>query len=143
MFPRPAIAWEIRENTTARVYIKSVEYDSEKYRDGLYLKRRREGGSLTDIYFANVSYMYNYESKEHDGYYFIDDYDYGSKIEYIPEEPTREEYTFAGWYREPEGINAWDFDTDTLPEEITEENEDGETIVVYQETKLYAKWTEK
>lgn len=89
---------------------------------------------------ANVSYFYNYETEENDGYYWIDDWDYGSKIEFIPPEPEREGYTFVGWYKEAECITKWDFETDVLPEERTETNEDGEEEVVYQETKLYAKW---
>ena len=70
----------------------------------------------------------------------IDDYDYGEKIEFIPPDPEREWYTFEGWYKEPECINKWDFETDTLPEEVTETNENGEEEVIYQETILYAKW---
>ena len=89
---------------------------------------------------ANVSYFYNYDIEENYGYYWIDDWNYGSKIEFIPPEPEREGYTFGGWYKEPECINEWDFETDVLPEERTEINEDGEKEVVYQETKLYAKW---
>ena len=89
---------------------------------------------------ANVSYFFNYDNEENYGYYWVDDYDYGSRIEYIPEDPTREGYTFGGWYKEGECINKWDFDSDTLPEESTEISEDGKEEVVYQETKLYAKW---
>ena len=71
------------------------------------------------------------------------------KIEYIPEDPSREEYEFGGWYKEAECINKWDFDKDTLPEEQLEEVEVEATLheeaytemrQVYQETKLYAKW---
>ena len=89
---------------------------------------------------ANVSYFYNYDIEENYGYYWIDDWDYGGKIEFIPPEPEREGYTFGGWYKEPECINKWDFETDVLPEERTEINEKGEEEVAYQETKLYAKW---
>lgn len=89
---------------------------------------------------ANISYYYNYANAESNGYYWIDDCAYGSRIEYIPEDPTRDGYTFGGWYKEAECINKWDFDSDTLPEEKTEISEDGEEEVVYQETKLYAKW---
>ena len=88
---------------------------------------------------ANVSYFYNFDIEENYGYYWIDDYDYGSKIEFIPPEPEREGYTFGGWYKESECINEWDFETDVLPEERTEINEEGEEEVVCQETKLYAK----
>ena len=43
-----------------------------------------------------------------------------------PDEPTKAEHTFVGWYKEPALTNAWDFDNDTVTEDIT----------------LYAKWTE-
>ena len=96
---------------------------------------------------ANISYYYNYENAENDGYYWIDDCDYGSKIEFIPKDPTRHNYTFGGWYKEPQCTNKWDFETDTLPEEKKELKEvhvDGEfvnrLVTVYQETILYAKW---
>ena len=89
---------------------------------------------------ANVSYNFNFQGAENDGYYWIDDCDYGSRIEFIPPEPERGGYTFGGWYKEPECINEWDFATDVLPEKRTEINEEGEEEVVYQETKLYAKW---
>ena len=96
---------------------------------------------------ANISYYYNYEGAKDDGYYWVDDCDYGEKIEYIPKDPEREGYTFGGWYKEPECINEWDFEVDTLPKKKTEEKEtekNGETIIeevtVYQETILYAKW---
>ena len=99
---------------------------------------------------ANISYYYNYIGAEDSGYYFVDDCDYGEKIEYIPKDPEREGYTFGGWYKEPECINEWDFEVGTLPEEKKEEKEvhvNGETVTeevtVYQETILYAKWIEK
>ena len=43
-----------------------------------------------------------------------------------PDNPTREGYMFAGWYKEPECVNAWNFDTDDVDDNIT----------------LYAKWLE-
>ena len=92
---------------------------------------------LDYVYPANVSYYLNYEIAGHDGYHWIDDYDYGARITYIPDDPIREGYAFVGWYKEEECINAWDFELDTLPEAILDE-ETGEPV--YQETKLYAKW---
>lgn len=42
-----------------------------------------------------------------------------------PEEPVREGFDFAGWYKEADFVNPWDFDVDTMPaKDIT----------------LYAKW---
>lgn len=87
---------------------------------------------------ANVSYFYNYDNAPNDNYYWIDKYEYGEKIEFIPPEPTREGYIFDGWYKESECINKWDFGVDTLPQAQYDENEEQ----VYQETKLYAKWIE-
>lgn len=96
---------------------------------------------------ANVSYYYNYDLAPNDGYYWIDDCDYGGKIEFIPNDPTRDGYSFGGWYKEAECINKWDFDTDILPEEKTELKESLENgyshlveVTAYQETILYAKW---
>ena len=88
---------------------------------------------------ANVSYCYNYENAPNNGYYWIDNYAYGEKIEYIPESPIRDGYTFDGWYKEPECINVWNFEVDILPQ--AEYGEEG--YEVYQETKLYAKWIKK
>jgi uncharacterized repeat protein (TIGR02543 family) len=42
-----------------------------------------------------------------------------------PPAPTRSGYTFAGWYREPACLNAWNFSSDTVTSNVT----------------LYAKWT--
>ena len=89
-----------------------------------------------NYYFSNVSYYYNYKTAPNDGYYWIDNYEYGERIEYIPENPLRNGYTFDGWYKESECVNVWDFETDRLPE--TQYNEEEQEI--YQETKLYAKW---
>ena len=49
---------------------------------------------------------------------------YGSKAE-KPEAPTREDYTFLGWYKEPACTIEWVFESDTLT---------GENVT------LYAKW---
>ena len=114
-------------NSTGQVnqYVKYEVY--KKYRD------------LNVILPANVSFYLNYESEESDGYHWIDDYDYGTKITYIPPEPTREGYRFDGWYKEEACLNAWNFETDTLPEAIL----DGEGEPIYQETKLFAKWIQE
>lgn len=48
----------------------------------------------------------------------------GSKLE-KPADPVREGYTFTGWYRDPDLTQPWDFDNDTVTENMT----------------LYAGWT--
>ena len=49
----------------------------------------------------------------------------GSKIS-APTAPTADGYTFGGWYKEAACENVWDFENDTVTDDIT----------------LYAKWTE-
>ena len=88
------------------------------------------------IQIANTSYMFNYEGEPNERYFFINDFERGGVIEDTPYEPRREGYTFAGWYKEPECVNAWDFAKDTLP--AAEYDEEGNLLFV--ETKLYAKW---
>ena len=100
-----------------------------------YYTIENRAGSLKN-HKANVLYYYNYEDSPNEGYYWIDNYEYGDTIEYIPAHPIREGYRFGGWYKESECINAWDFEVDTLPEVQYDE----EQKEIYQETKLYAKW---
>lgn len=88
------------------------------------------------IQIANTSYMFNYEGEPNEGYFFINDFERGGLIEDTPYEPRREGYTFAGWYKEPECVNAWDFTKDTLPAAEYDEEEN----LKFVETKLYAKW---
>ena len=86
---------------------------------------------------ANVTYYYNDGRTENYGCFWIDNVPYGSVLDVLPpEDPISEGKTFAGWYKEPECINAWDFETDITPAEKLDE--DGN--VIYQETALYAKW---
>ena len=77
---------------------------------------------------ADVSYYLNYDENN---YYYIDYYENGEKILYIPPEPQKDGYMFGGWFKEADCVNQWNFDVDTL--QITEE----------QDIKLYAKWIAK
>lgn len=98
---------------------------------------------------ANISYMWNYEGSKdiNEGYYWIDDEDYGTKISFIPSTPKREGYVFDGWYKEAECVNEWNFETDTLPQAILEDfTNEFEITAKYpklQKTVLYAKWSLK
>ena len=85
---------------------------------------------------ANTAFMFNYENCPNGGYFFINNFEYGATIENTPYEPIRNGYTFGGWYKESECINAWDFEMDTLPQAQYDDQE----REIYQETKLYAKW---
>ena len=90
-------------------------------------------GPVTQI--ANTCFMYNYCGAPNGGYYFINEYERGGLIE-EPEQLFRRGAFFTGWYKEPECINPWNFETDTLPE--AEYDENGELVFV--ETILYAGW---
>ena len=76
---------------------------------------------------ANVSYHLN---DNENSYYYIDYYENGEKISYIPPIPQRDGYTFGGWFKEADCTNQWNFEEDTIL--FTEE----QTVI-----KLYAKWT--
>jgi len=85
---------------------------------------------------ANVTYYFNFETDFNYGIHWIDNINYGEVIYFIPPNPMREGYTFVGWYMEPETINRWNFETDRLPTELMDENDN----IVFQETRLYARW---
>ena len=55
---------------------------------------------------ANTSYQFNYEGAPNEGYFYINDFARGGKIEGTPYEPQREGYTFGGWYKEPECVTS-------------------------------------
>ena len=100
-----------------------VYVPAEKYELFNQAKSKYFYGSLLK---ANVSYHLNYDE---DNYYYVDYYENGEKILYVPPIPQRDGYTFGGWFKEAECINQWDFDVDTL--QLSEDIE---------EIKLYAKW---
>ena len=120
------------QDHSVQVYLSSIENYNDFYSD----ETGCLGGLIRYLWLSNCNYFYNYEGAENDGYYWSDNYDYGEKITYVPQNPKREGYIFGGWFQEPECVNIWNFDTDTLPE--AKYNEEGEAL--YQETRLYAKW---
>lgn len=101
-----------------KIYVPSEKYALFKEVLSEYF-----GGGLLK---ANVSYCLNYDGNS---YYYIDYYENGEKILYIPPEPQRDGYSFVGWFKESGCLNRWDFEVDAL--QITEE---------MQEIKLFAKW---
>lgn len=110
------------QHRNREIYVPAEKYDLFKN----VLSEQYFRGSL---FKANVSYHLNYDE---DNYYYVDYYENGEKILYIPPIPQRDGYTFGGWFKEAECINQWDFDTDTL--QLSEKT---------QEIKLYAKWIAK
>lgn len=101
------------------IYVPAEKYD-------LFKNVLSEQYFRSSLLKANVSYHFNYDE---DNYYYVDYYENGEKILYIPPIPQRDGYTFGGWFKEDECINQWNFDTDTV--QISEET---------QEIKLYAQW---
>lgn len=110
------------------IYVPAEKYDLFKN----VLSEKYFGGSLLK---ANVSYHLNYNENN---YYYIDYYENGEKILYIPPIPQRDGYTFAGWYKEEACINKCDFDIDVYEEQYDENGQ-----LIFNELKLYAKWVEK
>ncbi len=94
----------------------------------------KKNGTKT-IQMANVVFYYNNETAENNTF-IVDNKDGAYLINKPPYDPVLEGCIFAGWYKEPECVNAWDFDNDLTPE--LEYNEQGELI--FKETSLYAKW---
>ena len=75
---------------------------------------------------ANVAFYYNYDFSPNGGRYWLDNALEGETIP-TPPAPTRDGYVFAGWYLEPECVNARSFDG--MPE-----------IAEGEELALYAAW---
>lgn len=119
-------------------FTKTSVYDSESYSLAGY-----NGGTFDLIEISGEPVMFYYS--EHDNFIMrVDpskvsavqfDSQGGSELDDIivdnntlitaPIQPTRLGYKFAGWYKEAEGINPWDFSTDKVTSSIA----------------LYAKWT--
>jgi uncharacterized repeat protein (TIGR02543 family) len=74
---------------------------------------------------ANTTYYLNYETNVNHGVYWLDDIEYDERTEFIPPNPTRKGYKFAGWFTEPEATNQWCFETHKKSNE---------------RLNLYAKW---
>jgi len=85
---------------------------------------------------ANVTYFFNYDTAKNHGVHWIDDVDHGELICFAPPIPQREGYRFVAWYKESEIINRWDFNINRLPERKL----DDKGSIVFQSTRLYAKW---
>lgn len=120
-------------------------YGYNRFIHGRYHAEIKFGGTGKDSYknkLANVTYFYNYDDCPNEGYYWVYSWD-ETLIDYIPPEPTREGYTFGGWYKEPECVNEWNFGTDiTHKEIILADFSEKEIRENYEDwsTSLYAKW---
>lgn len=146
-----------------------INYDATDFLTYEHFQQRKTGCYITDAFmgqrnsffkkvndiplrssyafYANTVFYYNYNSAQMEEMYWVDDYD-EELITYIPNNPVREGYEFVGWYKEPECITKWDFETDIVPKkEYGGSREDYfnysdylQKEYVYKETKLFAKW---
>lgn len=129
-------------NETSKLIILSNDLENLNLNEVKYLKNifvsnqiyKLMNNSNYSFNRANVSYNYNYNDSPNGGYYWIDDYD-GEVISFVPPTPSRDGYTFMGWYKESECINEWNFNEDIVPSKEFIEKE-----YIYNETTLYAKW---
>jgi uncharacterized repeat protein (TIGR02543 family) len=60
---------------------------------------------------ANITYYLNFDTNVNRGVHWLDDIGDGEFIEFIPLDPVRTGYMFAGWFTEPETANKWCFET--------------------------------
>ena len=108
-------------------------------------------------FLANIQFMYNYEEAPNEGNYWIDDLETGETLSYMPKDPTREGYTFGGWYADSECTTPYDFTTPYVKKDLLEgvfewKEEvyagvriNTEYYLYYPEdyvTYIYAKWIE-
>ncbi len=104
--------------------------------------------TLTEnVLLANVQFMYNYEDSANLGYYWIDDLEMGETLSYIPPNPTRAGYTFAGWYKDSECTIPYNFASpyekkDLIFKEGLVNGKESYMFVYPQDyvTYIYAKW---
>lgn len=85
-----------------------------------------QDGTTTKTYTVTVirpGYTVTFDSKGGSAVDPIENVEHGSRID-KPSIPAREGYIFAGWYKDGEFKEAWNFETDAVIEDIT----------------LYAKW---
>ena len=135
MFPFPDKLYEstTKANKYMVNYLEDFKYLDENGTADFYGFSHEKKPS---VYYANISYYYNYENADNEGFYWVDHFTYGEKIGYIPEEPKRTGYMFGGWYKEAECENIWNFEADILPQ--AKYDHLGDELL--QKTKLYAKW---
>jgi len=145
----------IRSNYYANNYslLSYVEKMDDLYmREGiiLYLSIKKEDYEkgdrkfMSSYYLANIEFMYNYEDAPNQGHYWIDDLETGETLSYMPKDPTREGYTFGGWYADSECTTPYDFTIPYLKKDI-EKGSTQEEYLYYLEnypTYIYAKWIE-
>ena len=121
-----------KNNPDLKVFVSGKNYDEEIYHGSNLYKRSGEG--YADIYFANVAFMYNYDRAKNNGYFFIDDCEYGGLVRKPNLEPWRNGFiNFLGWGTF--NNRYWDFDSDKMPDAKVIDG-----FEQYQILEFYAEW---
>ena len=137
--------WIVRSKNTEKIFLTRKIFDICLSYEDKFLQTASYQGLVLNvlsefvdkiIQIANTTYLFNYEGSPNEDVFFINNFERGGLIEDVPYKPTREGYEFGGWYKEPECVNKWNFEIDTLS--APDYDNDGELI--FKETKLYAKW---
>ncbi len=144
--PRRNVGMELSSNVFSVYWKLDVKFANVRYGDGVaiigydYYMEKIHAPYQYECKnrIANVSYMYNYDDSPNKGCYWVDSYD-ESIITYIPPIPEREGYKFAGWYKDEECKDEWDFENDITGKEVII---GGYTVYdkEYEGIYLYAKW---
>lgn len=121
LFKGEEVSFMICDEYTEMDYSFTLSHYKDVY---LYSKRFKELNLDSNcIFSANVSFEINYQADNISNLYRIDNVEVGEKIT-IPPTPVREGYSFAGWYKEKECANIWDFNE-------SPNIEDGHELVLY------------
>ncbi|MFI3252700.1 MAG: InlB B-repeat-containing protein, partial [bacterium] len=84
-----------------------------KYMDSIYDEIIHRPANIT--YYVEIGIDIEVDAERYyDSVYFIDDVD-GELIVNIPPTPIKEGYEFAGWYKDIEYTQTWDFNNDKVP----------------------------
>jgi len=132
---------------TTSIYVNCYQNSCAAYK----LTLERDGLLNCKYHLANIQFMYNYEEAPNEGYYWIDDLETGETLSYMPKDPTREGYTFGGWYADSECTTPYDFTAPSVKKECVPFDRTSEDLNYVKspynypkdyETYIYAKWIE-
>lgn len=110
--------------TSEREFILLVAHPSNELIESINRFSEAQLYYLDDLTKLNTFFMFNFDSSENQGYYWMD-YINGNNPYIIPSNPVREGYSFVGWYYEEECNTPWNNEVPASESELL---------------TLYAKW---
>ncbi len=115
----------------AEKYILAItpqkHYDMVEEEQNAWLKKNLDYPSdyfVRNLVTPNYVFNFNYEGAPNEGIYWIDLIQDENTVFVLPTNPTREGYTFGGWYTEEDCITEWD----------------GKMTPATEVKNMYAKW---